>query len=137
MTEEQSAAIRTSLSPIGTPSVTLQNSPSTLCELSRPCPEDFSSVILRVTEHRDAHARYRTTIINERQQEDLEVQQNRTEEDEKYHASLVNRAQEDQQRRKTRAAEDRKLEAVERALEAQENVSFHISIYIILNSPLM
>jgi hypothetical protein len=61
------------------------------------------------------------------------VQQNRTGEDEKYHASLVKRAQEDQQRRKTRTAEDRKLEVVERALEAQEAASFHISIYIISN----
>lgn len=132
MIEAQSAAIKTSLSPIGTPSVTVQDSPSKLCELSQPSPKDFDTALLRITEHRDAHARYRTTIINKRQQEDL-VQQNRTGEDEKYHASLVKRAQEDQQRRKTRTAEDRKLEVVERALEAQEEASFHISVYIISN----
>jgi hypothetical protein len=133
MIEEQSAAIRTSLSPTGTPSVTVQDFPSALCELSQPGLEDFDTALLRVRKLRDAHACHRTTIINKRRQEDLEVQQNRTEEDEKFHASLVNRAQEDQQRRKTRAAEDRKLEAVERALEAQEDASFHISIYIISN----
>ena len=122
-----------SLSPIGTPSVIVQDSPSTLCQLSRSSPEDYGAVLLRLTEHRDAHTHYRTTIIIKRQQEDLEVQQNRRAEDEKYHASVVNREREDQQIRKTRAAEDRKLEAVQRALEAQEDASLHILIYIMLN----
>jgi hypothetical protein len=121
----------TSLSPIGTPSVIAQDSYSTLYQLSRSGPEDFDALLLRLTEHRDAHTRYRTTIINKRQIEDLEMQQNRRAEDEKYHASLVNRVQEDQQRRKTRAAEDRKFEAVQRGLEAQEDASLHMIIYII------
>jgi hypothetical protein len=65
--------------------------------------------------------------------EDLEVEQNRRAEDEKYHASLANRAREDRQRRKRRAAEDRKLETVERDLEAQEDANLRPLIYIILN----
>jgi hypothetical protein len=36
-----------------------------------------------------------------------------------------------------KTAEDRKLETVERALEAQEDASFHPLIYIILNWPPM
>jgi hypothetical protein len=36
-------------------------------------------------------------------------------------------------RRKTQAAEDRKLEAVEMALKAQEDTSLYMLIYIILN----
>jgi predicted CopG family antitoxin len=84
----------TSLSPIGTPSVIAQDSYSTLCQLSRSGPEDFDALLLRLTERRDAHTRYRTTIINKRQIEDLEMQQNRRAEDEKYHASLVSPLQE-------------------------------------------
>jgi hypothetical protein len=108
----------TSLSPIGTPSVIAQNSYSTLYQLSRSGPEDFDALLSRLTEQSDAHTRYRTTIINKRQIEDLKMQQNRKAEDEKYHASLVNRAQENQQRRKTRAAKNRKFETVQRGLKA-------------------
>jgi hypothetical protein len=64
-------------------------------------------------------------IINKRQMEDMEAEQNRRAEDEKYHASLANRAREDQQRRKRRAAEGRKLETFERALEAQEDATLY------------
>ena len=44
-------------------------------------------------------------------------------------SGVVNRAQEDQQRRKMRAAEDRTLEAVERAIGAQEDAIFHINLH--------
>jgi hypothetical protein len=120
------------LSPIGT-SVIPQDLTPTLCQLPRSGPEDLDALLLRLTEHRDAHTRYRTSIVNKGQIEDLEVQQNRRAEDQKYHASLVNQTQKDQQRRKTRAVEDRKLDAVESALEAQEDASLHKMVYIILN----
>ncbi len=120
--------METSLSPIGTPCVISQPTTPTLSQWSRSCPADFDALILRLAEHRDAHTRYQTATINKRQVEDMEVQQNQRAKDENYHASLVNRAQEDQQRRKTRAAEDRKLEAAKSALEAQEDVSLHTLI---------
>jgi hypothetical protein len=63
-----------SLSLIGTPSVIAQDSYSTLCQLSRSGLEDFDVLLLRFTEYRDAHTRYRITIINKRQIEDLEMQ---------------------------------------------------------------
>jgi hypothetical protein len=116
---------------IRTPSVISQSPTPT--QLSRSGPEGFDALLLRLAGRGDAHADCRAAIMNKRQMEDMEVEQNRRAEDEKYHTSLANRAREDRQRRKERAAEDRKLETVERALEAQEDASFHPLIYIILN----
>jgi hypothetical protein len=51
--------------------------------------------------------------------EDKEMERNRAAEDEKYHTSLANRAQEDKQRRERQTTEDEYLERIERALDAQ------------------
>ena len=47
------------------------------------------------------------------------MERNRAAEDEKYHTSLANRAQEDKQRRERQTTEDEYLEIIERALDAQ------------------
>lgn len=68
----------------------------------------------------DRHTRHRMRISSRRQMEDKEMERNRAAEDEKYHTSLANRAQEDKQRRERQTTEDEYLEIIERALDAQE-----------------
>ena len=61
------------------------------------------------------------------------MERNRAAEDEKYHTSLANRAQEDKQRRERQTTEDEYLEIIERALDAQADASLYHLFYSILN----
>jgi hypothetical protein len=72
---------------IRTPSVISQSPTPT--QLSRSGPEGFDALLLRLAGRGDAHADCRAAIMNKRQMEDMEVEQNRRAEDEKYHTSLA------------------------------------------------
>jgi len=122
--QQPSAALKTSLGPIGTRAAVPQSPPSTLCQFSRSGLKDLDIVLSRLTDlaaREDRHTRYRMRISNKRQMKDKEMERNRAAEDEKYHTSLANRAQENKQRREKQTTKNEYLEIIERVLDAQKN----------------
>ena len=134
--QQPSAALETSLGSIGTRAAVPQSPPSTLCQFSRSGLRDLDVFLSRLTDlaaREDRHTRHRMRMSSRRQMEDKEMERNRAAEDEKYHTSLANRAQEDKQRRERQTTEDEYLEIIERALDAQADASLYHLFYSILN----
>jgi len=120
--QQPSAALETSLGSIESRAAVPQPPPSTSCQFSRPGLRDLDIFLSRLTDlaaREDRHTRHRMRISSKRQIEDKEMKRNRAAENEKYHTSLANRAQEDKQRRERRTTEDEYPEIIKKTLDAQ------------------
>jgi hypothetical protein len=100
--------------------------------LLRHLPESSNAIIKRIKElavQENAYSLKYRQISSKRRLEDAEVEQSRTEEDEKYQVILAARASKEKQCMERRAAEDAKLRKHERTLDDKEDARCFIRSY--------
>lgn len=93
--------------------------------LPRHLPESSNAITERIKElavQENAYTLKYRQISSKRRLEDAEVEQSRTEEDEKYQGILAARASKEEQCMERRAAEDAELRKHKRTLDDKEDV---------------